>query len=38
MISTFLVSIQDEEINALLDTGAVKSCMFMDMFAILDCQ
>ena len=26
---------QDKEVNALLDTGAEKSCMFMDMFARL---
>ena len=31
----FPISIQDKEINALLDTGAEKSCMSMDMFARL---
>ena len=31
----FPVSIQDTEINALLDTGAEKSCMSIDMFARL---
>ena len=33
--TTFPISIQDQEINALLDTGAEKSCMSMDMFARL---
>ena len=32
MGTNFPVSIQDKEINALLDTGAEKSCMSMDMF------
>ena len=31
----FPISIQDKEVNALLDTGAEKSCMLMDMFARL---
>ena len=35
MGTAFPVSIQDKEINALLDTGAEKSCMSMDMFARL---
>ena len=35
METTFPVSIQDKEINALLDTGAEKSCMSIDMFARL---
>ena len=35
MGNTFPVSIQDKEIHALLDTGAEKSCMSMDMFARL---
>ena len=35
MGTTFPVSIQDKEINALLDTGAEKSCMSIDMFARL---
>ena len=33
--TTFPISIQDKEINALLDTGEEKSCMLMDMFARL---
>ena len=33
--TTFPISIQDREVNALLDTGAEKSCMSMDMFARL---
>ena len=33
--TTFPISIQDKEVNALLDTGAQKSCMSMDMFARL---
>ena len=33
--TTFPVSIQDKEINALLDTGAEKSCISIDMF---NCQ
>ena len=33
--TTFPISIQDKEINALLDTDAEKSCMSMDMFARL---
>ena len=35
MGTTFPVSIQDKEINALIDTDAKKSCMSMDMFARL---
>ena len=35
MGTTFLVCIQDKEINALLDTGAEKSCMSIDMLAKL---
>ena len=35
MRTTIPVSIQDKEINALLDTGAEKSCMSIDMFARL---
>ena len=35
MVTTFPVSTQDKEINALLDTGAEKSCMSIDMFARL---
>ena len=35
MGTTFPVSIQDKKISALLDTGAEKSCMSMDMFAKL---
>ena len=31
----FPVSIQDREVNAILDTGAEKCCMSMDMFARL---
>ena len=31
----FPICIQDKEINALLDTGAEKSCMLMGMFARL---
>ena len=31
----FPISIQDQEINVLLDTGAEKSCMSMDMFVRL---
>ena len=31
----FPISIQDREVNALLDTGAEKSCMSMNMFARL---
>ena len=31
----FPISVQDREVNALLDTGAEKSCMSMDMFARL---
>ena len=34
-LTTFPVCIQDKEINALLDTGAEKSCMSIDMFAKL---
>ena len=33
--TTFPISIQDREVNALLDTGAEKSCMSIDMFARL---
>ena len=33
--TTFPISVQDKEVNALLDTGAEKSCMSMDMFARL---
>ena len=33
--TTFSNSIQDKELNALLGTGAEKSCMSMDMFARL---
>ena len=33
--TTFLISVQDKEVNALLDTGVEKSCMSMDMFARL---
>ena len=33
--TTFPISIQDKEVNALLDTGAEKSCMSMDMFSRL---
>ena len=33
--TTFLISVQDKEVNTLLDTGAEKSCMSMDMFARL---
>ena len=32
---TFSVCIQDKGVNALLDTGAEKSCMSIDMFAKL---
>ena len=35
MGTTFPVCIQDKEINALLDTGAEKSCMSIDMFTKL---
>ena len=35
METTFPVSIQDKEINALLDTGAEKSCISIDMFTRL---
>ena len=35
MGTTFPVSIQNKEINALLDTGTEKSCMSIDMFARL---
>ena len=35
MGTTFPVCIQDKEVNALLDTGAEKSCMSIDMFAKL---
>ena len=35
MGTTFPVSIQDKEINALLDTGAEKSCISVDMFTRL---
>ena len=35
MGTTFPISVQDKEVNALLDTGAEKSCMSMDMFARL---
>ena len=35
MRTTFPVCIQDKEVNALLDTGAEKSCMSIDMFAKL---
>ena len=35
MGTTFPVSIQDKEINALLDIGAKKSCIFIDMFTRL---
>ena len=35
MGTTFPVSIQDKEINALLDTGAEKSCVSKDMFTRL---
>ena len=31
----FPISVQDKEVNALLDTGAEKSCILMDMFARL---
>ena len=31
--TTFPISVQDKEVNTLLDTGAEKSCMSMDMFA-----
>ena len=33
--TTFPISVQDKEVNALLYTGAEKSCMSMDMFARL---
>ena len=33
--TTFPISVQDKEVSALLDTGAEKSCMSMDMFARL---
>ena len=33
--TTFPISIQDREVNALLDIGAGKSCMSMDVFARL---
>ena len=33
--TTFPISIQNKEINALLDTGAEKSCMSIDMFTRL---
>ena len=33
--TTFPISVQDKEVNALLDTGAEKSCMSMYMFARL---
>ena len=32
---TFPVSVQDKQVNALLDTGAEKSCMSMDLFGRL---
>ena len=35
MGTTFPICIEDKEINALLDTGAEKSCMSIDMFAKL---
>ena len=35
MGTTFPVSTQDKEINALLDTGAEKICMSIDMFTRL---
>ena len=31
--TTFPISVQDKEVNTLLDTEAEKSCMYMDMFA-----
>ena len=33
--TTFPISIQDKGVNALLDTGAEKSCMSINMFARL---
>ena len=33
--TTFPISVQDKEVNALLDMGAEKNCMSMDMFARL---
>ena len=33
--TTFPVIVQDKQVNALLDTGAVKSCMSMDLFGRL---
>ena len=33
--TTFPVSVQDKQVNALLDTGAEKSCMSMDLFGRL---
>ena len=33
--TTFPVSVQDTQVNALLDTGAEKSCMSMDLFGRL---
>ena len=38
MGTTFPVSIQDKEINALLDTGAEKSCMSTDMLVHITFQ
>ena len=32
---TFHVSVQDKQVNALLDTGAEKSCMSIDLFGRL---
>ena len=32
---TFPVSVQDKQVNALLDTGAEKSCMSLDLFGRL---
>ena len=34
--TTFPVSVQDKQVNALLDTGAEKSCMSMDLFGRLN--
>ena len=33
--TTFPISVQDKEVNALLDTGAEKSCICLDMFSRL---
>ena len=32
--TTFPIGVQDKEVNALLDTGAEKSCISMDIFVV----